>query len=199
MNRQDRLEGEINRPLRKRIIRCALKGKQKVSLVGFRVFCRQVSFSGIIAAIYAVVTVLLGSFGYSWIQVRISEALTPLPYIFGLPAVTGLTLGCIIANIFSPVGLPDLIFGPFLTLLAASLSWKLNFGKTSMACVYPVVINAFGVSAYVAGFYGVPYEVSVLSIGVGEAIASILIGYPLLKAIQRIPESIFKQQNISRN
>jgi len=158
----------------------------KVLSVDATRFWRQISFAGILAATYVVATVQLGSFGYSWIQVRISEALAPLPYLFGFPAVIGLTLGCIIANVFSPVGLPDLIFGPFLTLIAAILSWKFSFSKRFAACVYPVVINAFGVSAYVADFYGVPYEVSVLSIGVGEVIAAILLGYPLLRAIERI-------------
>jgi uncharacterized membrane protein len=151
-----------------------------------RISGRQISFALIMASTYALLTVLLGPLGYSWIQVRISEALTPLPYIFGFSAVLGLTLGVVIANVFSPIGLPDLVFGPILTLLAAILSWRLNFGRRSMACLYPVVVNAFGVSAYIAGFYGVPYEMGVLSIGIGEFIAVFLLGYPLLRAIERI-------------
>ena len=146
---------------------------------------RQVSLTLTIASIYAVSTVALGPFGYSWIQVRISEALTPLPYLFGFPAVMGLTLGVIIANAFSPIGLPDLVFGPILTLIAALLSWKYSFGRRSIACLYPVIINALGVSAYIAGFYGVPYEVGVLSVGAGEFIAAVLLGYPLLRALER--------------
>jgi uncharacterized membrane protein len=151
-----------------------------------RISGRQISFALIMASTYALLTVLLGPLGYSWIQVRISEALTPLPYLFGFSAVLGLTLGVVIANVFSPIGLPDLVFGPILTLLAAILSWKLNFGRRSMACLYPVVVNAFGVSAYIAGFYGVPYEMGALSIGIGESIAVFLLGYPLLRAIERV-------------
>lgn len=139
----------------------------------------------LIASAYSMMTVILGSFGYSWVQVRISEALTPLPFLMGFPAVAGLTLGCVLANWFSPVGLPDVIFGPLLTLCAAILSWKANFGKKSVACVYPVFINAFGVSAYVSSFYGVPYAMSVVTIAVGEFIAAILVGYPLLTAIEK--------------
>jgi uncharacterized membrane protein len=153
--------------------------------VSYKTFRRQIFFVSVLAATYAVVTVMSGSLAYSWVQVRISEALTPLPYLLGFPAVIGLTLGCIIANVFSPVGLPDLVFGPLLTLVAGVLSWKLNFGRRFIACLYPVVVNAFGVSAYLAGFYGVQYEVSVLTIGVGESIAAVLVGYPLLRAIER--------------
>jgi uncharacterized membrane protein len=148
-----------------------------------------------IAAIYAVATVMLGSFGYSWIQVRISEALTPLPYILGVPAIFGLTLGVVISNAFSPVGLPDLVFGPLLTLAAAILSYRVNFGRKMLACVYPVVINGLGVSAYVSGFYNVPYLVCVLTIGVGETISAVLVGYPLLCAIERIVSHLTAEKN----
>jgi uncharacterized membrane protein len=151
---------------------------------------RRFSFAGVIAAIYAVTTISLGSLGYSWIQVRVSEALAPMPYLFGLPAVIGLSVGCIVSNLYSPAGIPDLVFGPMLTLIASILSWKFNFGKKLVACVYPVVVNAFGVSAYLAGFYGIPYVLSVLSIALGESIAAILLGYTLLRAMEKMPKSV---------
>lgn len=131
-------------------------------------------------------TTILGPLGYSWIQTRISEALTPLPFLMGFPAVAGLTLGCVMANWFSPVGLPDIVFGSLLTLCAAFLSWRLSFGKKLIACIYPVLVNSFGVSAYVSLYYGVPYFMSVMAIAAGEIIAAILIGYPLLTTIERV-------------
>ena len=145
---------------------------------------RSAAIVSAIAAVYAVTTVPLGSLGYSWLQVRISEALTPLPYVFGVPAVFGLTIGVAVSNIFSPIGLPDLIFGPLLTLAAAIMTYRFNFGKRLVACIYPIVINAFGVAAYVSVFYKVPYEITVLTIGVGETLAVIIGGYPLLRAIE---------------
>jgi len=141
--------------------------------------------AAMIASTYSTMTIILGSLGYSWVQVRISEALTPLPLLMGAPSVIGLALGCIIANLFSPVGLPDMIFGPLLTLFAAILSWKASFGKRFVACVYPVIINSLGVSAYVSSFYGVPYIVSIMTIAIGEFIAAVLVGYPLLIIVER--------------
>ena len=145
----------------------------------------KVAITALVGSIYTILTVILGEFGYSWVQVRISEALTPLPFLMHFPAVAGLTIGCIMANLFSPVGLPDMIFGPLLTFCAAILSWKVNFGKKLVACIYPVLINAFGVSAYVSSFYGVPYTMSVVTIAVGEFIAAVFVGYPLLTAIEK--------------
>jgi len=144
----------------------------------------KVAAMALTATMYAIMTVVLGPLGYSWIQVRISEALTPLPFLMGFPAVAGLTLGCVLANFFSPIGLPDMIFGPILTFLAAFLSWKLNFDKKILACIYPVLINGFGVSAYVSIFYNVPYILSVVTISVGEFIVAVLVGYPLLRAVE---------------
>jgi len=145
----------------------------------------KVATAALIASTYSVVTVILGPLGYSWLQVRIAEALTPLPFLMGFSAVAGLTVGCIVANIFSPVGIPDMIFGPLLTLFAALLSWKYNFHRMSIACVYPIIINAIGVSAYIYSFYNVPYTMSVGSIAVGEFIAVALIGYPLMRMIAK--------------
>jgi uncharacterized membrane protein len=145
----------------------------------------KVATTALTATVYSLLTVALGPLGYSWIQVRLGEALTPLPFLIGFPAVAGLTLGCVIANWFSPVGLPDLIFGPLLTLFAAFLSWKMSINRKMMACVYPVLVNGFGVSAYVSLYYNVPYWISVMTITVGESVAAILIGYPLLVAIEK--------------
>lgn len=162
-------------------VRCAIR-KQITKYIGL---------TSLMTAIYSALTVFLGSLGYSWIQVRISEALTPLPFLIGVPGVIGLTLGCVVANFFSPVGLPDIIFGPICTFIAAVFSWKLHFGRKIVACVYPIIINAFGVSAYVATFYEVPYEICVLSIGAGEFIAVAVLGYPLLCALDKIRASLY--------
>jgi uncharacterized membrane protein len=146
----------------------------------------KVAQTAMIASIYAATTIFLGPIGYSWIQLRIGEALTPLPFLLGFPAVVGLTLGCGIANLASPVGLTDLIFGTLLTLIAAILSWKGTFGKPILACLYPVIINSIGVGMYLSSFYGVPYWTTVLTVGVGEFIAAVIIGYPALLAVKKL-------------
>ena len=51
-------------------------------------------------------------------QLRFSEALTVLPFLFP-GAIPGLFLGCAIANIASTFGILDVVFGSLATLLAA--------------------------------------------------------------------------------
>lgn len=154
-----------------------------------------IAWIGIIAAVYASSTVSFGALSYSWLQVRLSEALAPLPFLLGFPAVVGVGLGCLLANFFSPVGIPDLIFGPLLSALSGLLSWKLSYGKKTLACIYPILINGFGVSVYVSIFYNIPYWMSVLTIGLGEFVSCFLVGYPLLIALEKLRLRIFTGGN----
>ena len=155
----------------------------------------RIAWIGIIAAVYASLTVSLGALSYSWFQVRLSEALAPLPFLLGFPAVVGVGLGCLLANFASPVGVPDLIFGPLLTALSGLLSWKLSYGKKTLACVYPILINSLGVSIYVSIFYNIPYWMSVLTIGLGEFVSCFVVGYPLLVALEKLRLRIFTDEN----
>lgn len=141
--------------------------------------------SSIIAAVYAATSILIGPLGYSWIQFRVGEALTPLPFILGFPAVVGLTIGCIIANLTSPVGIPDMVIGSALTLVAALLSWKLSFNKPMLACFYPILVNALGVSSYLSIFFRIPYLLTILTVGIGELVVILCIGYPTLLGLRK--------------
>lgn len=55
------------------------------------------------------------------IQVRFSEALCLLPFLFPETA-WGLGVGCLIANLFSPYGALDIVVGSLSTLIAALLT-----------------------------------------------------------------------------
>ena len=148
---------------------------------------RSIAFIGVLGGLYAALTVFLAPISYSYIQVRVSEALTVLPYLTPL-AIPGLFLGVLIANIFGGFGPWDIFGGSALTLIAAILTyWSRKTGKPWLAPLPPVLVNAFGVSAYlqflVEGFQpGLKtYLFFVVTIGIGELIACYAIGYPLLR------------------
>ena len=82
---------------------------------------QQMAAAGIIAAIYAALTLLLPIPQYGGIQFRVAEAMTVLPFLF--PAATpGLFVGCVIANLFSPYPL-DVVCGSAATLIACPFLW----------------------------------------------------------------------------
>jgi uncharacterized membrane protein len=156
---------------------------------------RSVAIGGVVAAAYAGLTLWLHPFSYGPIQVRVSEALTVLPFIEP-SAVWGLFVGCLLANLFSPAGLWDLLAGSGCTLVAAFLTWKLSHtGKLWLAPLPPVLVNAFGVSAYLQFLLEPPripflanvptYFLFVITIGAGEIVACYGMGYPLLRILWR--------------
>ena len=84
---------------------------------------RQLTFSALVGALYVTLCYFGNIFGLNFgvFQCRFAEALTVLPFL--CPATAwGLFAGCILSNILSPYGLPDLLFGSLATLLAGLLT-----------------------------------------------------------------------------
>ena len=79
---------------------------------------KKLSVAGLIAALYAVISLVFLPYSFGIYQVRIAEALTVLPFLTSA-AIPGLFVGCLLANIFGGMGWLDIVFGPLLTLLAA--------------------------------------------------------------------------------
>lgn len=105
--------------------------------------------TAIIAALYFVLTFFLQPISYGPVQFRVAEALTILP-IFFIEAIPGLTIGCLLANIFSPFGWYDMTFGTMATLIASvltrliwqSMKMRRERDKLLFALMPPVVVNA---------------------------------------------------------
>ena len=65
-------------------------------------YVNRIAIFGIVTAIYVVITVLLMPYSFYGIQFRISEALVLLCF-YKKDYIIPLTLGCAIANLFSPM------------------------------------------------------------------------------------------------
>lgn len=139
--------------------------------------------TALIAALYFVLTVALAPISYGPVQVRVSEALNILP-IFYVEAVPGLFIGCLLANMFGGFGIIDIVFGSLLTLIAAVLTRWLRT-RTFFAFLSPVLVNGFGVPAYLTLFFDMPYLVMAAYVTAGEAVAVFGIGFLLFYALKR--------------
>ena len=141
--------------------------------------------AAVIAAIYALLTIVLAPISYGAVQVRISEALTVLPF-FTPAAVPGLFVVCIAANIMSPYGLADLIFGSAASLIGAIGSYLLR-KKPLLVPLAPVISNGIIVGAMLYYVYEVPLPliVQMLYVALGEVVACYAIGYPLMKYLNK--------------
>ena len=148
-----------------------------------------------IAAIYPVLTLLAATMNlaYGPVQFRFSEALTILP-MFTPAAVPGLTIGCLLSNIFSGYGAADMIFGTLATLLAAISTRMLRTVRIKdipwLAPLPPVLFNAVIIGAEIAffapeGFLWTGFAASALSVGLGELAVCYVLGLPLAIFLER--------------
>lgn len=136
----------------------------------------------IIAAIYVVLTIALAPIGYGAIQIRVSEALTILPY-FTPAAIPGLFIGCIIANFNSPLGIIDIVFGSLASLIAAIITSRIKDKR--FAPLPSIIVNAIIIPFVLKYALGLPYFVNVILIAMGQTIACYGIGYPLLILLEK--------------
>ncbi len=139
--------------------------------------------AGVIAALYAAIAIFLAPLSFGAVQFRASEALTLLPILFP-EAVFGVTLGCLIANLYGGLGIYDIVGGTFATFLAAVVTY---YGRRSwIAYASPIVINALVVSSYLAVIAGLPYWLTAASIAVGEAGVVLALGVPLIRWLRKV-------------
>ena len=131
-----------------------------------------------IAAVYVALTFALYEISFLGTQFRVSEALTVLPF-FIPAAVPGLFVGCLIANIVSPLGPLDMILGPLATLIAAVLSMKCR--KMWLVPLPPIFVNALVIGAILRLYIGgAPFWIFAASVGLGQAGVLLLLGTPLM-------------------
>jgi len=160
---------------------------------------RQLTAAALIAAVYAALSIALAPFSFGEVQCRVSEALTILP-VYTTAAIPGLTLGCVIANIFGMVsgssilGFTDVVLGSAATLVSAFLTRKLRekrwFGARIPATLPPVIINAVVVGgelcyAVTGSVFSGELGLFVLFVGIGQLCACTVLGTILDLALVR--------------
>lgn len=144
--------------------------------------------AAVIAALYAVLTLTLSFNPYKDLQLRISEALTVLPF-FTPAAIPGLVVGCVIANLFSPLGWVDIVFGSSASLIAALLTYKMR--KPYLAPLPPIVVNAVIISLELYFVLDLPLVASMGWIALGQTVACYGLGYPLLLLLSKQKRNLF--------
>ncbi len=163
------------------------------------VHLRRLTFCAVIAALYAALTIALAPISYGPVQFRISEVLCILPFF--IPCSTwGLFVGCLLANILSPVGYLDLILGPLATLgcclCSAAIGRRWNgreAGRPILSCLMPVIWNGVIIGAMLAFTAGDEegaklglFALYGAEVAAGEAAVLFVLGLPLTYILPRI-------------
>ncbi|PTM59741.1 QueT transporter family protein [Desmospora activa] len=150
---------------------------------------RHLTAIAMIAALYAVLTMALAPLSYGPVQLRISEILTVLPYFTPL-AIPGLFIGAAIANLLSPVGFYDVIFGSLASLIAAWLTARMP--RPWLAPLPPVLVNAVIIGILLGTVSGLPVTVfaAMLYVGLGQLLVCYGLGLPFLYLLRRFRDHI---------
>lgn len=148
---------------------------------------RQIALNGVVAGLYAAVTILTASFAYGNIQFRLSECLCVL-VCFEPTLTVGLTLGCLIANLFSTVSVLDIVVGTAATLLACLLTVKIQ--KALLVPLPTILCNAIIVGAMLAWVlapesFWTSFLIFGAEVGAGEAAVLYLLGVPLYLFVKK--------------
>ena len=150
--------------------------------------------AAVIAALYVVLTLFINAFNLAngAIQVRISEALTILPY-FTPAAIPGLFVGCLLSNFLTGAAIWDIVFGSLATLLGAIGTYLLRKQKWC-APIPTILANTIIIPFVLTYAYGLPGGIPffMLTIGAGEILSCGILGMILLFALQKYRDVIFK-------
>lgn len=149
--------------------------------------------AAMVAALYVVLTFLSNAFGLASgaIQIRISEALTILPY-FTPAAVPGLFIGCLLSNVLTGCALFDILFGSLATLLGA-VGTRILRKRKWIAPIPPIISNMIIVPLVLTYVYeipgGIPYLM--LTVGIGEVISCGVLGLLLFSVLSKYRTKLF--------
>jgi len=152
-----------------------------------------------IAALYAVITILCGPLSYvgGSLQLRFSEILNLLVFFNPMYSI-GLTLGCLLANIMSMYGWPDIVFGTLGTLISCILIIITNktIKNLLLSAICPCIINA-AIVPLILFFYGTEmnmffYRTCFGRTFLGEFICVIVAGYPLFMILAKKYRGFYK-------
>lgn len=164
-----------------------------------RILIRRISRAAVIGALYVILTLISNALGlaYKDIQCRFSEALCILP-LFCPEAVTGLTIGCLLANLMISGLWQDIIFGTLATLLGAlgALALRRLRGRARVIATLPTVLSNAIIIPFVLKWaldMEKAWWIYAVSVAAGELVSATLLGTLLLPVVDRLP--IFKKDD----
>ena len=149
--------------------------------------------AAMIGALYIVLTLFTNLFGLASgpIQLRLSEALTILPY-FTPAAIPGLFVGCIISNTLVGSTMIDIIFGSIATLIGAIFSYKLRKNKW-LVSLPPIISNTIIIPIVLKTMYGAEDSIFyfALTVGIGQILSCGVVGMLLLFSLKKYQNQLF--------
>lgn len=149
---------------------------------------KTLAVNGILAALYLAVTMLIQPFAFGQLQFRIAEMFNHL-VVFNKKYVFGIVTGVLIANLFSPLGAYDMIFGVGQSVLALSITiFSARYIKsTKIRLVINTLVftvTMFLIAIELSIVLNLPFWFTWLTTAIGEFVV-LAIGAPLIYALNK--------------
>lgn len=149
---------------------------------------KTLTVNGIIAALYVAVAMALPFLAFGAIQFRIAEMFNHL-IVFNKRYIFGILAGVFITNLFSPLGIYDIVFG--VAHSAISLLLVIWLAPKLKTIVQKMILNSviltfttFIIAYELMIVFELPFLYTWLTVAVGE-LAVLLIGIPVFVALNK--------------
>ncbi len=149
---------------------------------------KTIATSGIIAALYVAVSLVILPFGFTNVQFRVSEMFNHL-VVFNKKFIFGIVLGVFVVNLFSPLGMYDLFFGVGQSLLALSIT--ILSAKFIKGLLKRMIFNTliFTFTMFIIAFelnlaLKFPFLLTWLTVAIGEFVV-MAVGIPVMIALNK--------------
>lgn len=149
---------------------------------------KTIAVTGVIAALYVAVSLLVAPFAFGAVQFRIAEMFNHL-IVFNKKYLFGIVLGVFITNLFSPMAAYDLTFGVAHSIITLSLTiLATKFVKGNLArmiintLLFTFTMCIIALELMLA--FDLPFLYTWLTVAAGE-FAVLAVGIPIMLALNK--------------
>ncbi|WP_277586258.1 QueT transporter family protein [Psychrobacillus antarcticus] len=149
---------------------------------------KTIAVTGVIAALYVAVSLLVAPFAFGAVQFRIAEMFNHL-IVFNKKYFLGIVLGVFITNLFSPMMAYDLTFGvahSIITLSLSILATKYVKGNIARLAINTILFTftMFIIAFELMLWFDIPFLYTWLTVAIGE-FGVLAVGTPLMLALNK--------------
>jgi len=162
-----------------------------------------VTLTAVFAAVYAVGVVVFAQISFLPFQVRVADALLPLAMVFGWPAVVGLSIGALVANVFGGLGPIDIVGGSVANFLATFVAWRIARNRSKswglVGVIIEILVVTLIVGSYLSYLFAIPLEVGWAEVMLGSIIAIGILGSILYFAVKERVAALLRPYGLAHS
>ncbi|MEM0075173.1 MAG: QueT transporter family protein [Nitrososphaerota archaeon] len=162
-----------------------LKRVKEERAKGLMLHIRSLAQAAVISALYIALTLAFAPISFQQIQFRVANVIIGLTPIIGLPAVYGIAVGVLIANVVSPFGPLDMLSSipAFVGLLA--IYYLRNTSVLAGLTIYSLIVSLW-VSFLISFVVHVSLLATFAYVLTGIFLSTTVAGYIVYKSARRI-------------